>query len=69
MMMFFSADGAYGSAESRDLLIIDCSQFTDEDWQRIQESTESRRIETAWSIASSYDVVEYQPINQPKGEQ
>lgn len=63
MMMFFSVDGAYGSAETRDLLIIDCAQFTDEDWQRIQESTDSRRIEVAWSIASSYGAVEYQPTN------
>lgn len=64
MIMFFSVDGAFGSAETRDLLIIDCAQFTDDDWQRIQESTDSRRIETAWSIASSYGAVEYQPTKQ-----
>jgi len=63
MMCFFSIDGAFGSAEPRDLLIIDCSMFTEEDWNEVQDSTDSRRLETAWRIASSYGAVEYQPTN------
>ena len=60
MMCFFSVDGAFGSADTRDLLIIDCAQFTDDDWTEIQQATDSRRIETAWRIASSYGAMEYQ---------
>jgi len=64
MMTFFSVDGAFGSADTKDLLIIDCSQFTDDDWAEIQQATDSRRIAVAWRIASSYGAVEYQPTTK-----
>ena len=54
MLMFFSIDGAIGSAESRDLLIVDCAEFTDADWQEIEEATDNKRMATAFSIASRY---------------
>ena len=64
MMCFFSVDGAFGSAEPRDLLIIDCAQFTDDDWADIQGATDSSRASVAWRIASSYGAVEYQPTTK-----
>ncbi len=58
MLTFFSSDGSMGSAESRDLFIFDCRNFTDEDWQRIIDATDNQRMAVAFSIASTYDVVE-----------
>ena len=67
MIMYFTTNGDYGLADPRDLLLIDCSDFNDEDMDAIAQATDSRRIEVAWSIASSYGAVEYQPT--PKEEE
>lgn len=58
MLTFFSLDGSVGSAETRDLFIFDCRDFTDEDWQRIEAATDNTRMAVAFSIASTYGVVE-----------
>lgn len=52
-MHYFSPDGNYGPAGG--LEIIDTSDFTDDDWDEIEESFDEDRPETARKIRRDKD--------------
>ena len=49
-MHYFALDGNYGDAEG--LLVADSDLFTAEQWQEIEESTDTTRLEYARSIVA-----------------
>lgn len=47
-MIYVAADGNYGSAEN--LVIIDTTNWTADDWELLDTAGDSERIETALQI-------------------
>ena len=52
MATYFAMDGNYGSAHG--LVVIDTNGWNDEDWDAIENSTDSDRFIVAVTIAESY---------------
>ena len=50
---YFAADGSYGPAE---LVIIDTTDWTDEEWMAIDNARESERMSIAWQLANGVDL-------------
>lgn len=50
MATYFASDGSYGWAN--ELVIIDTSEWTESDWDRIENSTDSERVDIAREIAA-----------------
>lgn len=50
---YFSNDGSYGSAE--DMVILDTSDWTADDWDVIEYSTDMHRVEAAEMIWRKYN--------------
>ena len=48
--MYFAADGSYGDAT--DMLIVDTDLFTQEDWDEIDNASDSERSDLAQQIAT-----------------
>ena len=48
---YFATDGSYGDAT--DLLVIDASLFTEEDWDEIQNASDADRADLAYEILMS----------------
>jgi hypothetical protein len=48
---YFAADGSYGNAEG--LIIVDTSDWTEEEWDIIDETTDSTRVSIAEQLAKS----------------
>ena len=53
-LAYFAGDGNYGM-ENGNFVLVDVSKWTDEDWQRIEESSDSRRPSIAMSISVCYE--------------
>ena len=49
MTTYFASDGSYGTVSG--LVIVDTSQWSDDDWTRIAESSDYDRASIAASIA------------------
>ena len=49
---YFSPDGNYGSAN--DLMVIDTTNWTDKDWERIEECNDNDRLDIASIINSQH---------------
>jgi hypothetical protein len=49
---YFTSDGTFGDAS--ELEIIDTTQWTDEDWDEIQNCSDSDRLSLAWEIERKY---------------
>lgn len=45
---FFSIDGSYGSGT--DILVVDTSSWTEDDWNLIEEASDSERLEVARNL-------------------
>ena len=50
---YFSPDGNYGDAT--DLVVLDTSNFTDEDWELLSYVRDSERASFALALAGTYD--------------
>ena len=48
-LYYFAADGSYGEWQAASLL-ADTSDWTDADWQMIEEATDSERASIAYEI-------------------
>jgi len=51
---YFAADGNYGNAT--DLVVVDTEDFTELDWQAIDEAGDSERNEVALLISGRIDL-------------
>jgi hypothetical protein len=52
MKTYFTNDGTYGSAnDDEDIFIVDTSNFTDDDWDDIEECPDATRMALAKEIA------------------
>lgn len=51
-MHYFSEDGSYGDAT--DILVVDTSKWTREDWRDINDASDSTRLDVAIAIAKKY---------------
>lgn len=51
MKAYFTSDGTFGSANDGDIVILDVSRFTDEDWGDIDQCPDDTRLELAQLIA------------------
>jgi hypothetical protein len=51
-MYYFAEDGNYGDANN--LLVVDGDIFTPEQWQEIEDSTDTTRLEYARSVSDSW---------------
>lgn len=51
---YFAADGNYGNAI--DLVVVDTEDFTELDWQAIDEAGDSERNEVAIKISERIDL-------------
>ena len=45
---YFTQDGTYGDAE--DILVVDTTNWTEDDWERVGEVPDSIRLLTAYNI-------------------
>lgn len=52
MKHYFAKDGNYGNAYA--MFTCDTVEWTEEDWQAIEESSDSERVNVAIAIASKY---------------
>lgn len=52
MKSYFTEDGGYGDGNYA--IIIDTDQWTEDDWQSIEDCTENERLELAQQIHSKY---------------
>lgn len=50
---YFASDGSYGTAE--ELTIFDTTDWTDEDWELIEFSTDMERSQVAQTIWEKYN--------------
>lgn len=50
---FFSTDGSYGDAT--DILVVDTSNWTDEDWRDIDDASDMTRLDIAVAIAKRHE--------------
>lgn len=48
---WFSEDGSYGSGVP---LVIETTEWTDEDWREIDDSSDSERLDIALEISKKY---------------
>lgn len=48
---YFTTDGTYGSANDGDIVILDVSGFTGDDWDEIDTAADSKRMQVAQRIA------------------
>lgn len=51
-MAYFATDGNYGSAE--DLLLLDVSNWTADDWQEVDDAGDNERVNVALAISERY---------------
>lgn len=49
---YFATDGSFGDAD--DLDIIDVSEWTEADWNEVQDETDEYRLSTARIVAQRY---------------
>jgi hypothetical protein len=49
MGTYFATDGNYGTAHG--LIVLNTEQFTEADWQAIEEASDNERATTAQAIA------------------
>lgn len=52
MQHYFANDGNYGDAE--EILIVDTDLWNEEDWQEIEDATDSERPQIAQAISERY---------------
>jgi len=52
-LTYFAADGSYGDASS--LVVVDTSDWADDDWDMVQEARDSERSAIAVQISRSSD--------------
>lgn len=52
-LYYFAADGSYGQWDTMSIL-ADVSEWTDEDWQLIEEAGDSFRASVAYNISMRY---------------
>lgn len=52
-LYYFAADGSYGQWDGMSIL-VDVSEWTDEDWQRIEDAGDSFRAAVAYELAKRY---------------
>lgn len=50
MKVYFTIDGSYGGAEESDMVIIDTSHWSKDDWEKIEDCSDMRRFEQAKGI-------------------
>jgi sarcosine oxidase gamma subunit len=50
MTHYFAADGSYGSA---DLVIIDTSDWSPDEWDIVENAPEDERMAIAWQLSNS----------------
>jgi hypothetical protein len=53
MLAYFASDGNFGDAT--DLVLIDVSNFTSEDWEELDMVPDNERQERAIELAKSYN--------------
>lgn len=53
MDCYFAMDGNYGVA--KDMLLVDTSSWTQEDWDTVDNCVDSERLNLALLIASKYE--------------
>lgn len=53
-LAYFAGDGNYGM-ENGNFVLVDVSKWTEEDWQRIEEASDSSRPSMALSITMVYE--------------
>jgi len=51
MKAYFTDDGTFGSANDGEIIILNVDNFTDDDWNNINECPDSTRMELAQVIA------------------
>jgi hypothetical protein len=56
MKTYFTNDGTFGSANDDDIFIVDTSAFTEDDWNDIEECSDSARMAMAKEIAKERGV-------------
>lgn len=47
---YFAVDGSYGNGV--DILVVDTSSWTEEDWNAVDEASDSERIEIARNLTN-----------------
>jgi hypothetical protein len=57
MTHYFAEDGSYGVAGS--LAIFDCSDWNEEDWQKIEECQDKNRLQIAVAIADEKKIKDH----------
>lgn len=56
---YFTADGNFGAVSMDEFAILNTTEFTEEDWEAIEESGDMTRLDTALAIQSRiYDGTE-----------
>jgi hypothetical protein len=53
-LAYFAGDGNYG-LENGNFVLVDVSKWTDEDWDRIEETEDFKRPTVAASISNVYE--------------
>ena len=53
-LAYFAGDGNYGM-ENGNFVLVDVSKWTEEDWNRIEEASDSSRPHIAMSISAVYE--------------
>lgn len=56
MRAYFTNDGTFGSADDGDIVVLDVSRFTEEDWDDIDECPDATRMALAKEIARERNV-------------
>lgn len=51
MKAYFTNDGTFGSADDGDIVILDVSRFTEDDWDDVDECPDATRMALALLIA------------------
>lgn len=55
--MFVTRDGSYGAAE--DMLLVNAADFTDDDYQTLDEAQDGERISVATDIATHINALQW----------
>lgn len=58
-LTYFAADGSYGGAN--DLVIVDTSSWSQDEWDIVDETPDSARANVAWQLAHGSIDTEDQP--------
>ena len=53
-LAYFAGDGNYGM-ENGNFVLVDVSKWTEEDWDRIEETEDFKRPSVAMSISDVYE--------------